>query len=190
MAACPVLEPAKNRPAPTIRIGKGMVRASRSSGYETLAPTATACIGFLRAAAVMSFSSRSPLLLMYSDTSALMASGLTRWRMSLAVSATLLRSCSTVSVRPARVCSVSRLICCNERVSVCGMTQSSVTNYLKPEPPMMAFVPDDATGATLGVCKSRDRDRGLQRARRLCTLLGSGRDLLSGTRQCGPQADF
>src|SRR3982075_3723294 len=74
-----------------------------------------------------------------------MASGLIRWRMSLAVSATLVRSCSTVSVRPARVCSVSRLICCSEWVLVCGMTQSSVTNYLKPEPPMMALVPDDAS---------------------------------------------
>src|SRR4029453_12924842 len=45
--------------------------------------------------------------------------------MSLAVSDTLAFNCSTVSVRPARVCSVSRLICCSERVSVSGMTESS-----------------------------------------------------------------
>src|ERR1700712_436988 len=57
-----------------------------------------------------------------------MASGLIRWRMSLAVSATLDLSCSTVLVRPALVCSVSRLICSNERLSVCGIMHSSVAH--------------------------------------------------------------
>jgi hypothetical protein len=119
VAAWPVLEPEKTDPLPTISTGRGMVRASRSSGYATLAPTATACIGLLRAAAGDIV--QKPLA---------PASGLMRWRTSLAVSATLVLSCSTVSVRPARVCSVSRLICCSERVSVCGIVQS-VANYLR-----------------------------------------------------------
>jgi hypothetical protein len=36
-AAVPVLEPARKRPTPNIRIGVGIVRANRTSGYATLA---------------------------------------------------------------------------------------------------------------------------------------------------------
>jgi hypothetical protein len=34
------------------------------------------------------------------------------------------------------------------------MTQSSVINYLTPEPLLMALVPDDAPGAILGFAKA------------------------------------
>ena len=94
-----------------------------------------------------------------------MWSGLMRWRMSLAVSATLVRSCSTVSVRPARVCSVSRFICCSERVSVMASILLGIIRNMNS--PMMALVPD-ALGAAFRIGKSGDD--GAQRAWRRLLL--------------------
>src|SRR3954470_22611886 len=70
-----------------------------------------------------------------------MAAGLIRSRMSCAVSVTLVRSSLTVWVRPARVCSVSRLICSSERLSVCVIGLPLPGEISEIEPAMRAFVP-------------------------------------------------
>src|SRR5689334_9790870 len=67
---------------------------------------------------------------MYPDTSALMASGRNRFLMSAAVSPTVPRSSSTVVVKVARVCSVSRLIWFSERVSL-SLILSSRVHFLR-----------------------------------------------------------
>jgi hypothetical protein len=59
-----------------------------------------------------------------------------------------------VAEATARACSVSSFICCSERLSVCAMVKSSIANYLKPEPPVVALVPKELPERLLEFAKA------------------------------------